>query len=150
MRGQSFSCRNGPLPADRGHEMLTLPWSARGSLPPTYACFVTVTQQRLRRHRHLPAHLRRLRAQRRRLREADGLLGFAFAARLRDLTFWTIAAWVEPDAATLFAKAHTPSQQACAAQLAASAGVSWTCLVEELPISWPEARHRLAAHPTPV
>jgi hypothetical protein len=130
--------------------MPALPWSARGSLPPTYACFVTVTQQRLRRFRNLPAHLWRLRTLRRQLREADGLLGYRFAARLRDLTFWTVAAWVDPDTAAIFAKTHTLSDQAFAPQLAASADVSWTCLVEELPIAWAEARHRLAAHPTPV
>jgi len=86
---------------------------------------------------------------RRQLRAADGLLGFAFAARLRGLTFWTIAAWVDPDAAAIFGKAHDASGQAFAPQIAASAEVSWSCLVEELPISWPEARHRLAAHPCP-
>jgi hypothetical protein len=127
-----------------------LPWSARGSLPPTYACFVTATQLRLRRYRNLPAHLWRLRTLRRQLRTADGLLGFAFAARLRDLTFWTIAAWVDPDAAAIFAKAHDGSGEAFAPQVAASTDVSWSCLVEELPIAWPEARRRLAAHPTPV
>jgi hypothetical protein len=125
-------------------------WSARGSLPPTYACFVTATQQRLRRYRNLPAHLWRLRTLRRQLREADGLLGFALAARLRDRTFWTIAAWVDPDAAALFAKAHPNLPSTFAPQLAASTDVSWSCLVEELPITWPDARHRLAAHPAPV
>ena len=67
--------------------MPALPWSVRGSLPPTYACFVTATQLRLRRYRSLPAHLWHLRILRRQLRAADGLLGFTLAARLRDRTF---------------------------------------------------------------
>ena len=129
--------------------MPSLPWSARGSLPPTYACFVTATQLRLRRYWSLPAHLWHLRTLRRQLRAADGLLGFAFAARLRGLTFWTIAAWVDPDAAAMFGK----DQDRCyeiSPPVAASTDVSWSCLVEELPVSWPEARHRLAGDPAPV
>ena len=129
--------------------MPALPWSVRGSLPPTYACFVTATQLRLRRYWNLPAHLWHLRTLRRQLRAADGLLGFAFAARLRGPTFWTIAAWVDPDAAAIFGKAHDASGRAFAPQIAASTDVSWSCLAEELPISWPEARHRLGAHPCP-
>lgn len=127
--------------------MPALPWSVRGSLPPTYACFVTATQLRLRRYWSLPAHLWHLRTLRRQLRAADGLLGFTFATRLRDLTFWTIAAWADPDAAAIFGKTHDAFSQAFAPQVAASADVSWSCLVEELPIAWPEARHRLGAHP---
>ncbi len=130
--------------------MPALPWSARGSLPPTYACFVTASQQGLRRFRNVPGHLWRLRTLRRQLRAADGLLGFAFAARLRDRTFWTVAAWVDPDAAAIFAKARTAPHRAFAPQIAASADVSWSCLAEELPVAWPEARRRLAAEPSPV
>jgi len=125
--------------------MPTLPWSTRGSLPPTYACFVTATQLRLRRYRSLPAHLWHLRILRRQLRAADGLLGFTLAARLRDRTFWTIAAWVDPDAAALFAKTHADAFGAFAPQVAASTDVSWSCLAEELPVTWPDAHRRLDA-----
>ena len=130
--------------------MPALPWSARGSLPPTYACFVTATQQGVRRYRNVPAHLWQLRTLRRQLREADGLLGFAFAARLRDRTFWTVAAWVDPDAAAIFAKTHGDACGAFAPQIAASTEVSWSCLAEELPVTWSEARRRLAGHPIAV
>ncbi len=100
----------------------------------------------------MPGHLWHLRTLRRQLRAADGLLGFAFAARLRDRTFWTVAAWVDPDTAAIFAKAHTDPHGAFAPQIAASADVSWGCLAEELPVAWPEARRRLAAvaQPSPV
>ncbi|HEY2238381.1 MAG TPA: hypothetical protein VGI21_06305 [Streptosporangiaceae bacterium] len=108
---------------------------------------MTATQLRLRRYWSLPAHLWHLRTLRRQLRAADGLLGFTFAARLRDLTFWTIAAWADPDAAAIFGKDCDAFSQAFAPQAVASADVSWSCLVEELPIAWPEARHRLGAHP---
>ena len=130
--------------------MPALPWSARGSLPPTYACFVTATQQRLRRYRNVPGHLWQLRTLRRQLRDTDGLLGFAFAARLRDRTFWTVAAWVDPDPAAVFAQTHADLSGAFAPQIAVSTDVSWSCLVEELPVPWPEARRRLSGHPTPV
>jgi len=129
--------------------MPALPWSVRGSLPPTYACFVTATQLRSRRYRSLPAHLWHLRILRRQLRAADGLLGFTLAARLRDRTFWTIAAWVDPDAAAIFAKNHDRCYE-ISSQVAASTDVSWSCLVEELPVGWPEARHRLGADPAAV
>ena len=44
-------------------------------------------------------------------------------------------------------------QDACGAfapQIAASTEVSWSCLAEELPVTWSEARRRLAGHPIAV
>ena len=124
--------------------MPTLPWSTRGSLPPTYACFVTASQQVVRGTWNLPAQLWHLRGLRIQLRDAQGVLGFAFAARLRDRTFWTVVAWVDPDAAALFAKTHADAFGAFAPQVAASTDVSWSCLAEELPVTWPDAHRRLA------
>jgi hypothetical protein len=127
--------------------MPALPWSVRGSLPPTYACFVTASQQAVRRYRDVPAYLRQLSTLRRQLQDVDGLLGFAVAARLRDRTFWTVIAWVDPDAAASYAKAHgvfAPPQ-------AVSATISWSCLAEELPVGWAEVHRRLrdAGGPAP-
>src|ERR1700753_516525 len=124
--------------------MPTLPWSTRGSLPPTYACYVTASRQVARGYRNLPAQLWRLRELRIQLRDARGVLGFAFAARLRDRTFWTVVAWVDPDAAALFAKTHADAFGAFAPQTAASTEVSWSCLAEELPVTWPDAHRRIA------
>jgi hypothetical protein len=128
--------------------MPALPWSALGSLPPTYACFVTASQRALRRYRDVTASLWRLRTLRRQLRDVDGLLGFAVAARLRDRTFWTVFAWVDPDAAAIFAKnnfaknnADDPS--AFGLRHAVSTAISWSCLAEELPVGWDEVHRRL-------
>lgn len=125
--------------------MPTLPWSTRGSLPPTYACFVTASQQLVRWPWNLPAQLWRLRVLRIQLRDARGVLGFAFAARLRDRTIWTVVAWLDPDAAALFAKTHADAFGTFAPQTAASTDVSWSCLAEELPVAWPDVHRRLDA-----
>lgn len=123
--------------------MPALPWSARSSLPPTYACFVTASQLALRRYRDVPAFLGHVRAVRRRLREGDGVLGYALAARLHDRTFWTVAAWVDPAAANAFTEAHGPAAGASGPALASRTSVSWSCLAEELPVGWDEVRRRL-------
>jgi hypothetical protein len=122
--------------------MPALPWSALGSLPPTYACFVTVSQQVLRRYRDVPAYLGQLWTLRRQLRDADGLLGFAVAARLRDRTFWTVIAWVDPDAAAIYAKANADAPVASGPP-GANTAISWSCLSEELPVAWAEVHRRL-------
>ena len=134
------ACRG---PTRSGHEMPALPWSARSSLPPTYACFVTASRQALRRYRDVPAFLRHVRAVRRRLRDGDGVLGYALAARLHDRTFWTVSAWVDPAAANAFTNASGAPAVAPGPALAASISVSWSCLAEELPVGWDEVRRRL-------
>lgn len=118
--------------------MPALPWSARASLPPTYACYVTASQQVLRRYRDLPAVLGELRADRRQLRDSEGLLGYALAVRLGDRTFWTVSAWVDQDAAETAERTAWPGRVR-----AASTSVSWFCLAEELPVGWDEVHHRL-------
>jgi hypothetical protein len=123
--------------------MPALPWSDLGSLPPTYACFVTASQQALRRYRDVPAYLWRLLALRRQLRDVDGLLGFAAAARLRDRTIWTVFAWVDPDAAAIFAKNTPDGRPAIGPPHAASRAIAWSCLAEELPVGWDEVHRRL-------
>lgn len=117
--------------------MPALPWSARASLPPTYACFVTASRQALRRYRDGPAYLRQLWVFRSRLRAAEGLLGYALAVRLRDRTFWTVSAWFDQDAAEAGAPAGLGPAPV------ASTSATWFCLVEELPVDWDEVRHRL-------
>ena len=74
---------------------------------------------------------------RRRLRAAEGLLGYALAVRLRDRTFWTISAWFDQDAADAGAPAGLGPV------LATSTSASWYCLAEELPVGWDEVQHRL-------
>ncbi len=122
--------------------MPALPWSARASLPPTYACFVTASRQVLRRYRDLPAFLGQLRSVRRRLRASDGLLGYALAVRPWSRSFWTVAAWVDQDAAGPAAGPAAASWRP-APGLAVSTSVSWFCLAEELPVGWDEVRQRL-------
>lgn len=117
--------------------MPALPWSARASLPPTYACFVTASRQALRRYRDGPAFLRQLWVFRRRMRAAEGLLGYALAVRLRDRAFWTVSAWFDQDAAEAGARAGLGPV------LAASTSASWFCLAEELPVGWHEVQNRL-------
>jgi hypothetical protein len=114
------------------------PWSVRASLPPTYACYVTASQQLLRRHRDLLAVLGGLRAAHRQLRDIDGLLGYALAVRLWDRTFWTVSAWVDQDAAETAERTAWPGRIR-----SASTSVSWFCLAEELPVGWDEVRHRV-------
>jgi hypothetical protein len=118
--------------------MPALPWSARASLPPTYACYVTVSQQMLRRYRDLPAVLGGLFADRRQLRDSEGLLGYALAVRLWDRSFSTVSAWVDQDAAETAERTAWPGRVR-----AGSTSVSWYCLAEELPVGWDEVHHRL-------
>ena len=118
--------------------MPALPWSARASLPPTYACVVTASRQVLRRYRDLPAFLGQLRGVRRRLRASDGLLGYALAVRPWSRSFWAVAAWADQDAAGTAAAGWRP-----APALAVGTSVSWYCLAEELPVGWDEVHHRL-------
>ena len=117
--------------------MPAIPWSTRASLPPTYACFVTASQQSLRGYRDVPAFLRRLRAARRQLRDSDGLLGYALAGQPLAGTFWTVSAWVDRDAAQAVLDGIPDPA------LIRSTSVSWFCLAEELPVRWDEVRHRL-------
>jgi hypothetical protein len=114
------------------------PWSARASLPPTYACLVIASRQVLRRYRDLPVFLGQLRAIRRWLRVSDGVLGYALAVRPWSRSFWTISAWVDEDAVGAATLARWPARA-----LATSTVVSWYCLAEELPVGWPEVQRRL-------
>jgi hypothetical protein len=119
-------------------KMPARPWSARASLPPTYACYVTASQQLVRRYRDLPAVLVGLRAADRQLRDSEGLLGYALAVRLWDRTFCIVSAWVDQDAAETAERTAGPGRTR-----AGRTSVSWFCLAEELPVGWEEVRHRL-------
>jgi hypothetical protein len=69
------------------------------------------------------------------------------AADLFRKTFWTLAAWTSHDALDSFARTtpHTTTMASIRPYARPATFVFWTCRGSDLPLTWAEARRRVAA-----
>ncbi|MCG2621915.1 hypothetical protein LVY72_08285 [Arthrobacter sp. I2-34] len=126
--------------------MLTTSWTP-GTPDPAGGCTVVAVCLRLRSYRDLPRLLYRMLPVRRRLRDAGGLLGYAFAFEPAAAAIWTVSAWSRRDCLARFeaSAAHREAKLALRGVLRPSTVLVWDCSSGQLPPDWAEVRDREAA-----
>jgi heme-degrading monooxygenase HmoA len=84
---------------------------------------------------------------RRGLAGAPGLIGYSLAVEIAGTTVWTVSAWTCRAALAAFDRtpAHRSAKSELREQMLPSTLVVWTCPVEELPVSWTDARCRVTS-----
>lgn len=80
------------------------------------------------------------------VRKAPGALGASLIAQPLKRTFWTLSAWESKDALYVFAgtEPHRGIMNGLRPTMRDSTFTFWEVPVEQLPVAWDDARHRLA------
>lgn len=127
--------------------MPALPWKTFSPPDPARDYVVMASRLPLARYRDLPAFLSATMAIRAQLARAGGLVGYALDAHLAQKTFWTISAWDSQEALDAFSRAdpHRGRVSGIRPRMRPTTFTFWTVPGADLPISWTEARRRIAA-----
>ncbi len=126
--------------------MPALPWVSGAPVDADHECVVMASRLPLTRHRYIPRFLRSTMQIRRQLARAEGLVGYALDAHPVAKTFWTLSAWQSQEALDAFSceNPHRARVQAIRPRMGPTTFVFWTCRAGDLPVSWAEARRRIA------
>jgi hypothetical protein len=83
--------------------MPALPWSQREAVDPAATYVAMASRLPLKRHRSIGGFLRDTFAIRRQLGGAEGLVGYALDADIKNKTFWTFSVWKTRESLDAFA-----------------------------------------------
>jgi hypothetical protein len=127
--------------------MPALPWTNFSPPDPARDYVVMASRLPLARYRDMLTFLRATMAIRTQLAKASGLVGYSLDAQLTRKTFWTVSAWASQDALDAFSRAdpHRSRVGVIRPRMRPTTFTFWTARGTELPISWTEARRRIAA-----
>ena len=127
--------------------MPALPWTKISPPVPGREYVVMASRLPLARYRDVPAFLRATLAIRGQLGHASGLIGYSLDAHLAQKTFYTLSAWDSQDALDAFSHAdpHRSRVSVIRPRMRPTTFTFWTVHGADLPISWTQARHRIAA-----
>ncbi|MFI7068355.1 hypothetical protein ACIBL3_45730 [Kribbella sp. NPDC050124] len=125
--------------------MPTLPWKSISKPPPGTVVLVMASRLDVRSFKDVPRFFLRSLAAWRQVLGTRGGVGASLIADLGKRRFWTLSAWQDKDA--LYAYAKTEPHQSIMVGLRPTMRESvftfWETSVENLPISWSEAKRRI-------
>ncbi|WP_030263648.1 DUF3291 domain-containing protein [Streptomyces sp. NRRL B-24484] len=126
--------------------MPTLPWTTPNAPRPQTRAVVMASRFEVRSLADVPRFFWKSLAAWRQVRTAPGAVGASLIAQPLKRTFWTLSAWESREALYAYAKAepHYSIMTSLRSTMDNSTFTFWDVPVEELPITWPEARRRLA------
>jgi len=127
--------------------MPALPWTSLSPPDPAREYVAMASRLPLARYWDLPAFLSATMAIRAQLAQASGLVGYALDAHLVQKTFWTVSAWDSQEALDAFSHAdpHRSRVGVIRPRMRPTTFTFWTASGADVPISWTEARRRIAA-----
>ncbi|NUK04362.1 DUF3291 domain-containing protein [Streptomyces lunaelactis] len=126
--------------------MPTLPWVTPNPTPPHGQAFVMASRFEVRTLKDVPRFFLKSLAAWKQVRSAPGAFGASLIAQPAKRVFFTLSAWESRDA--LYAYARTEPHRGIMTGLRATMRTAtftfWEVPVEGLPISWDEAKRRIA------
>jgi hypothetical protein len=127
--------------------MPALPWTTFSRPDPARDYVAMASRLPLARYLDMLAFLRATMAIRTQLAETSGLVGYSLDAHLAQKTFWTVSAWDSQEALDAFSQAdpHRSRVGAIRPLMRPTTFTFWTVRGADLPVSWTEARRRIAA-----
>lgn len=126
--------------------MPTLPWIPVHAPAPGAEVTVMASRLEVRSLRHVPGFFVASLSLLRQARRSDGAHGVTLKAQLLGRTFWTLSAWRDEKAIRAYAAAepHRSTMRAKHAVMRDSTFVFWRAKAADLPVTWEEARRRIA------
>ncbi|GHB55251.1 hypothetical protein GCM10010377_52900 [Streptomyces viridiviolaceus] len=126
--------------------MPTLPWTVPNRPPQATEVHVFAARFETRTLWGALKFLARTPGVWRQVSNAPGAYGASLKAEPLKRTFWTLSAWESPEALKSFARSgtHAPTSRGLAPQMRDAKFTAWAASSDELPVSWAEARRRLA------
>ncbi|MGC5345800.1 DUF3291 domain-containing protein [Streptomyces sp. DT171] len=126
--------------------MPTLPWTIPNPAPPRTKALVMASRFEVRSGRDVPRFFLKSLSAWRQVRSAPGAYGASLIAQPFKRVFYTLSAWEDRDA--LYAYARTDPHRGVVSDvrstMKASTFTFWEVSVEELPITWADAKRRIA------
>jgi hypothetical protein len=126
--------------------MPTLPWTTPNPARPDTSALVMASRLEVRSLADVPRFFLKSLAAWKQVRTAPGALGASLIAQPLKRTFWTLSAWESREALYQYASAepHKTVMTSLRPTMKGSTFTFWDVPVEQLPITWPDARRRLA------
>ena len=126
--------------------MPTLPWTTPNAPRPQTRAVVMASRFEVRSLADVPRFFWKSLAAWRQVRTAPGAVGASLIAQPLKRTFWTLSAWESREALYTFAKTepHYSIMTSLRSTMDNSTFTFWDVPVEELPITWADAKRRLA------
>lgn len=126
--------------------MPELSWTTVNPAAPATEAVVMASRLEVGSLRHVPRFFRLSLASWRQARRSPGVLGLSLIAQLGRGVFWTLSAWESEEALYAYAGAepHRSIMKRLRPATKDSHFVLWTVPAEGLPVSWEDARTRLA------
>jgi quinol monooxygenase YgiN len=126
--------------------MPTLPWTIPNPAPPGTQAYAMASRFEVRSLSGVPRFFLKSLAAWRQVRSASGCLGASLIAQPLQRSFYTLSAWENRDALYAFAgtQPHRGIMAALRPMTRSSTFTFWTTPAEQLPLTWDEAKKRLA------
>ncbi|MFC4030069.1 DUF3291 domain-containing protein [Streptomyces polygonati] len=126
--------------------MPTLPWTAPNPATPHTQALVMASRLEVRSFKDVPRFFAQALSAWKQVRAAPGALGASLIAQPMKRTFWTLSAWESKDALYAYAgtEPHRGIMTGLRSTMRASTFTFWEIPVEQLPVSWDDARLHLA------
>ncbi|MFF2142354.1 DUF3291 domain-containing protein [Kitasatospora sp. NPDC058190] len=126
--------------------MPTLPWTIPNPASPNTQAFVMASRFEVRSFADVPRFFLKSLSAWRQVRSAPGALGASLIAQPLKRTFFTLSAWEGRDALYAYARTepHRGIMNGLRSTMRDSTFTFWEVPVEELPITWENAKRHLA------
>ncbi|MBT2509797.1 DUF3291 domain-containing protein [Streptomyces sp. ISL-98] len=125
--------------------MPTLPWVTPNPAPPHAQAVVMASRFEVRSLMDVPRFCWKSLAAWGQVRSAPGAFGASLIAQPAKRVFYTLSAWESREALYAYARAepHRSIMTGLRATMRSSTFTFWEVPVEQLPIGWDDAKHRL-------
>jgi quinol monooxygenase YgiN len=126
--------------------MPTLPWTIPNPAPPGTQAYAMASRFEVGSVGGVPRFFLKSLTAWRQVRSAPGCLGASLIAQPLRRTFYTLSAWENRDALYAFARTqpHRGIMTTLRPTMRTSTFTFWTTPAEQLPLTWDEAKKRLA------
>lgn len=126
--------------------MPTLPWTTPNPAPPHTRAFVMASRLEVRSGSHVPRFFLKSLSAWGQVRSAPGAFGASLIAQPLKRTFFTLSAWEGREALYAYARTepHRSIMSGLREVMRTSTFTFWEVPVEGLPITWDDAKRRLA------
>ncbi|WP_406001157.1 DUF3291 domain-containing protein [Streptomyces sp. NBC_00829] len=125
--------------------MPTLPWAKPNPARPNTRAFVMASRLDVKSAKDVPRFFLKSLSAWKQVRSAPGALGASLEAQLLKGVFSTLSAWEDRDALYRYARTepHKSIMTGLRSTMSSSTFTFWEVPVEELPISWKDAKRRI-------
>lgn len=126
--------------------MPTLPWTIPNPATPDTTAYVMASRFEVRSGKDVPRFFLKALSAWRQVRSAPGAWGASLIAQPLKRTFFTLSAWEDRDALYAYAKTepHRSIMTGLRSTMREATFTFWEVPVEELPLTWENAKQHLA------